>query len=88
MEAILISCPRTFQNALGRSGTPLHMSPCDVRPEVVPTSPDVSLGASGRTETNGDDQRRLLATRAVAAVAETPAQLARHRTQDDHAAYR
>jgi hypothetical protein len=25
------------------------MSPCDVRPEVVLTSPDVSLGASGRT---------------------------------------
>ena len=48
-ETMMIKCPGTFQNALGRSGTPLHMSPCDVRPEAALTSPDVSLGASGRT---------------------------------------
>ena len=45
----LIRCLGAFHNALGRSGTSLHMPPCGVRPEVVLTSPNVSLGASGRT---------------------------------------
>ena len=34
---------------VGCSETPYDAPPCDVRPEVVLTSPDVPLGASGRT---------------------------------------
>ena len=45
----VIKCLGTFQNALGTFTYVLNHVTGGVRPGVVLTSPDVSLGASGRT---------------------------------------